>query len=283
MRFSRSADALDLEDRPQGRGRRAVEDLVLGVVDRLVEVLDRRQVGGDEQVEQVVKDVVGAVAAAVDRVALDVLPVLVDLGDRRGVIGDQVVPAEEDVELVEPELVGLGVEVDRVEDQVEVFAPVVHPGDVGLLQRVLDRQRVEVEDVAEQRLDLALGGRLAVLDIDPGRPGAVLDRLGDPLDGPVVVDRPRGIAVDRRGSTGPARDGAIGVGVRSERCGSSGRLRDRPGRSVLVFRGFSFSWRSASVRRSIVSVVAAPRGCRGGSGCPGNRNSSRPPGSGSAH
>ena len=98
-------------------------------------------------------------------------------------VGDQVVRAEEDVELVEPEVVGPGVEIDRVEDEVEVVAPVVDLGDVGLLECVLDGQGVEVEDVAEQRLDLPVRVRVGVFDVDPEGPLAVLDRLGDPTAG----------------------------------------------------------------------------------------------------
>ena len=99
------------------------------------------------------------------------------------VVGHQVVGAEEDVELVEPEAVGPGVEIDRVEDQVEVVAPVVHLGHVGVLERVLDGQRVEMEDVAQRRLDPLIRVRFGVFDVDPEGPLAILERLADPAGG----------------------------------------------------------------------------------------------------
>ena len=210
---------LDPEDRPGGSaGVGRVEDLVLGVVDRLVEVLDRRQVLGDEQVEQVVEEVIGAVRQPVRRVALDLAAVLVDrtsaarCGRSPGSCGPRKMSSSWSRSWSVSGSKSIG-----VEDEVEVIAPVVDLGDVGLLERVLDRQRVEVEDVAEQRLDLAVRGRLAVLDIDPERPVRVVDRLGDPLDGPVQMDlarlrrktrmaRPRAWKWGRPGLTRPGRD-----------------------------------------------------------------------------
>ena len=77
--------------------RRAVEHLVLRVVDRLVEVLDRGQVLGDAHVEHVVEQVIGAVAEAVGRVALDVAAELLEDPHRLVVVRDHVVGAEEEV------------------------------------------------------------------------------------------------------------------------------------------------------------------------------------------
>jgi hypothetical protein len=55
----RSLDLEDLLERPPGRG---VEDLVLGVVDRLVEVGDRRQGLSDDIVQEPVEQTSSAVS-----------------------------------------------------------------------------------------------------------------------------------------------------------------------------------------------------------------------------
>ena len=58
-------------------------------------------------------------AQAVAGIALDALAVLVEDRQGHGVVGDQVILAEEDVQLVQLELVGLGLDPGHVKDDVE--------------------------------------------------------------------------------------------------------------------------------------------------------------------
>ena len=78
-------------------------------------------------------------------------------------VGDQVVRAEEDVQLAGDERVGGGVEADAVQDGEDVRLVVVHLGVVDLGQAVLDGEGMEVERVLEDGRFLDRG----VLEVDP--------------------------------------------------------------------------------------------------------------------
>ena len=130
------------------------------------------------------------------RVALDIPPEQFERGQGLVVVRYKVVAPEEDIEFMEPEMAALGVEVERVEDEVEVVAPVVHLGHVRVLERVLDGQGMEVENVVQERLHPFVRVRFEVLDIDPENPLRILDRIANPAGGPVEVERARTFAKD---------------------------------------------------------------------------------------
>ena len=111
-------------------------------------------------------------------------------------VADDEVGAEEEIELAGPDLARFRLEIDRAEDQVQVLAPVVDPGDVGVFERVLDGERVEPEQVEHHPLDPGVARPLQILDVDPGQPLGVADRLGQAVARPVEMDRPGRVAED---------------------------------------------------------------------------------------
>ena len=126
--------------------------------------------------------------------------------------GDQVVGAEEEVDVVRREAVLRCLEVDAVQDQVEVAAVALDLRVMDLGERVLDRQLVEVEDVGE---DAALLGRRA------------------------PRDRPRRSRRSREQPRGLDGVGALGVGRRDDedghRCTADGN-EDREAGSTPTSR-----------------------------------------------
>ena len=126
---------------------------------------------------------------------------------RTFVVGDEVVRAQEDVELPGEELVGGGVETDPVHGQEDVVVVVVHLRIVDVLERVLDGQGMEVKRLGQDgRLLLPWGPR--------GRPS------GSP---PGVRDRRPG-RTPRSARSGPPR-----IGSSSARRGASPRRASRAG------------------------------------------------------
>ena len=90
------------------------------------------------------------------------------------------------------------------------WSPVVHLGDVGLLERVLDRQLVELEILVELLFDLPGRGLILGLEVHPDDSFGVPDRLGDPGRGPVEVQVARAIAIDDADGGPPRRRGLRG-------------------------------------------------------------------------
>ena len=98
---------------------------------------------------------VGPVAQAIAGIALDALAVLVEDRQRNGVIGDQIILAQEDVQLLELERLGLGNDPGHVKNDVKIFAPVVHLGNVRFLECILDGQRMKMEVLAQPVLEVS--------------------------------------------------------------------------------------------------------------------------------
>ena len=73
-RWSFSVESLHAEDPLEGPGRWPAEDLRLGVVDGVVEVLDGGEIFGDAGVEHVEERVIGAVLEPLLGIASDVAP-----------------------------------------------------------------------------------------------------------------------------------------------------------------------------------------------------------------
>ena len=73
--------------------------------------------------------------------------IALEIDDAHGcdVEGDEVVRPEEGIQFLEHQGVGAFFDVRESEDDVQVLVPVVHLGDVSLLERVLDRKLVELE------------------------------------------------------------------------------------------------------------------------------------------
>src|SRR5262249_50417984 len=135
----------------------------------------------------------------------------------------------------------------------EVAAPVVDLRDVRLLDRVLDRQGVEAEDVAHQRLGTAVGVLVGVLDVDPEGPLLVVERVADLLDRPVEMDPAGAVAQDdpdRRPGGGLTLRQGVGM-QRGHRDGS----RRFEARSPLDL-----------VRRASIASVSRSRSIGAGSG-----------------
>ena len=110
--------------------RRILDDGVLDGVDLVVEIFDRRERLVDRQLEEPDQEMVGPCRRRSRGIALDALAILVENRQRVGVIGDQVILAEEDVELLQVEHVGLGNDPGHLKDDVKIVAPVVHLGNV---------------------------------------------------------------------------------------------------------------------------------------------------------
>ena len=86
-------------------------------------------------------------------------------GDGFIVVGDNKVFTKKYVEFLGGELEAVfGAKGHGIQDDVDVFAPVIHFGSVGFLQGVNHGQRVEAEDAGQDRLSRFVG--LAV-EVDP--------------------------------------------------------------------------------------------------------------------
>ena len=167
------------------------EDLVLDTVDPLVVVLERREEAVGEAVDQAVEDDDRPLELArLARVAL------AELIAARRVLSphrDEVALRVEDVHLDEAVRVGRGRgPVDDEEDEVVVLLQ-LRP--LAELLGVLERERVEAEDVA-QELEVV---RLGVLEVEPEEISAREPRLDrGPVDLRVLV----GVEVEKRGGHG---------------------------------------------------------------------------------
>ncbi len=131
---------------------------------------------------------VRTVAEPIPGVACDAGPLGLQDLHQRDVEGDEVIRAEEDVQLMELEDLRPGVDPRDPEDDVEVGSPVVHLGYVRLLQRVLHRQVVEGEHVLEPGLDHARPLLLGRHEVDPQGPARVADDLPGSPGGPIDVE-----------------------------------------------------------------------------------------------
>ena len=100
------AESLDPEDSLQDPGSGVRDHLVLDLVDAIVQFFDRGQRLIDGQLEKANQQMVRAVAQPVARVALDVDPVLIEDRERTGVVGDDIIAAEEDIKLLKVQDVG---------------------------------------------------------------------------------------------------------------------------------------------------------------------------------
>lgn len=214
----RTGGALELDDlagqlvdAPRHRGIPA-EDLGLDLVDVVLEARDDRQVAVDDPVQDRVEDRLGPEPEQV-RVALETAPDGGDVGRLRVPERDDEVPAHEEVDLAELDLLDVVEIAGRAQDDEQ---GVVVPLQLGALvgdDRVLDREFVEAE-LLGQRGELVV---LGPVQPDPGDglvvvvEGAVaLGERGRRRD-PVTVDVHR--AVDQAGAGRPAgagRDGGAG-------------------------------------------------------------------------
>ena len=129
-------------------GSRLLEHLLLELVEPLLELVDLRPVVVDHRVDDAVQQH-GRALAEHPRVAGADLADLADRARHARVHGHEEPLAEEEIDVLRPEAVLRGAEVDAVEDQVEIVAVGFDLGMMELRQRVLDRQLVEVEDVGE--------------------------------------------------------------------------------------------------------------------------------------
>ena len=143
-------------------GGLAGEDVLLEFLEFGAEFLDDGGVVVDEEIEEGVGDAVGPAGA--DGGALELA---VDEGrdgaERGGVEGDEVVAAEEEIELGGVELVGT-FEIDGVGDDEEVVLVVLDLGEGAGGDAVLDGERVKLEDGFEDEFGFFLGG---VVEVDP--------------------------------------------------------------------------------------------------------------------
>ena len=121
---------LQAEDRFEGLRARVRDHLVLDRVHPVVEVFDgfERLVHGPLQKAD--EQMIRAMLEPVARVALDRLAVLVEERQGFGMIGDHVIEAEEDVELMQPQHIGSGIDRRSMEDEVDVVSPIVDLGDM---------------------------------------------------------------------------------------------------------------------------------------------------------
>ena len=127
-------------------------------------------------------------------VALAALPHVAD--GRHGVVvmAHQVVLAQEEVELVRTQRAPvLQVQVDGMEGDVQVGAPVVDLGDVRLDQRVVHRQGVEAESLGQDRL--AHLGRLA-LEVDPQQALRIREGRREFLEAQVGAQLARSVSME---------------------------------------------------------------------------------------
>ncbi|MDX2037395.1 MAG: hypothetical protein SFX72_12150 [Isosphaeraceae bacterium] len=106
----RPLDPEDVLKRPRGR---IGKDLVLRLLDRLVQVLERGHEVGHGQVEQVVEQMIRSVTEPILGVALDVPPMEVEEGKRLRVVTHEIIRSKKEIQLMEPGIIGLGIEVDR--------------------------------------------------------------------------------------------------------------------------------------------------------------------------
>ena len=253
---------LHLEDLLQ-RGRIGpFQHLGLQLGDLHAQLLESRLVVVDQRVEQRVGHTVGG-AGHVDGAAQAAFLDDRDAPQRHGVVGDQEVLPEEEVQLAGGEGPVLAAVVDRMDDHEQVgVEAVVLLGLVGLdlrrgalVDAVLDRERVEVEHALEQ---LAGVVRRRVLQIHPQEQVGVRQegRHQEQVDVPGM--EPSG-------------------GGEGERADHIGRMADYPagGRrqsgetGVSPTRPSRFPWRPQGCRRSLSPGVAEA--------CPPRR--SPPPGS----
>ena len=204
--------AFEVEDLPRQLRVRLLEHLGLELVEPLLELVGFGPVVVDQRVDDPVHQRSRAFAEqlAVPRADPG------QLVDRSGfpvMDGNQEPRRQEEVHVLGLEAVLAGLEVYAVENQIEVIAVRLDLGMMNLVERVLDGELVDVEDV---RQEPRLLGRRVVHDdpeknvlprVEPGRVHA-LDRGGDPvlvledLDHSVLRSRPAEAGRDSSGGTG---------------------------------------------------------------------------------
>ena len=198
---------LELEDARQVRALRRRQHRVLQLLELVGDLIDDREVVVDDAVgDQVVDEVEAALGGG--GVDGDPPPHLVDRGDRAEVHRHQVALAEERVQLVQLELgQRRAVAREALGHQEQVVAVLLELGPLIVVRAVFDRQRMEVEPLA-QELELRL---VREAQVDPPQRARrrrrdavrVLGRLGPP--GGDVEDAEHR---DRWYATSPARAGS---------------------------------------------------------------------------
>lgn len=156
------------------------------LVDRGIERLDDRHVVGNNAVEQVIEEVVGALLQTLSLVALHQRAQLVEHRKWIVMVRDQVIRPEEQVKLADDEVVRVVVDIDDLKNEIEIVIPVIELGVVGLLQGVLDGQGMEMKAALEEILHLGELGE-SIGDVDPDGGIRAGERLVDAADGPVEV------------------------------------------------------------------------------------------------
>src|SRR5882762_3548290 len=134
--------ALEVEDLLEDVGGLRREDLALDRLDALLEEVEVRVVPLEELVEDLIDEEVDAPRQRRDDATRALLLGRDHPRDRPLVVGDEIVAAEEHVELARAELAGLVLEADGVEDEEDVRVVVVDLGMVHVHEAVLDRERV---------------------------------------------------------------------------------------------------------------------------------------------
>ncbi len=151
------------------------------------------QVPEDDLVGQGIKQVIRPVGQ-IAVVLADALPDAIDIRQHIVMVGDQVIRPEEGVELVRRERVlGLRVVLDGMDRQVKVVAPVVELGHVRFLQRVVDGQGVEAEDLEQDRLTRL--GRFAG-EIQPDHSRRLSQQTGELGRRDILADPAVAVAVE---------------------------------------------------------------------------------------
>src|SRR5262249_13182316 len=122
------------------------------------------------------------------RLFLALVPQVVQRGDRLFMYGHQVIRAEEDIQFMAGEA-RCWAEAGSVQYDVEVLLPVIHAGDVGLVERIVQGQRVEGEVLAEEPGDLLhIGG--VWNHVQPEGPALLCQGVLDLVHGEVVERLP---------------------------------------------------------------------------------------------
>src|SRR5262249_52712967 len=104
---------------------------------------------------------------------------LVERLDRLFVYGDQIIEAEEGIQLLRIQLL-VHFEIESVKDDVEVIVPVIEPRHVRLAEGVVNGQRMEVKEIAELDAEVLLRLRTET-HAHPGGAGLVLQGPTDLL------------------------------------------------------------------------------------------------------
>ena len=162
-------------------------------------------------------------------------------------VGDQVVRSEEDIELVKIELVGAGLEAGDVEDDVEVFSPVVDLGDVRLAECVFDGQVMEVKVAAEPVLKPGTGVLVGPEDIDPDQPGLSARASSIRLSWPVGMKDAAAVTVgELEHGSGAAIEPPCGWPAASEASSLIARASARRPRCLLRASAAAAFWYSSN-------------------------------------